>query len=127
MLVAVEDHVVICEVLNKGETKMIITTTNCIEGKEIVEYRGIVFGEVIEGVNALKDFVAGMSDFFGGRCETYEQELMRARSEALMEMQDRAYRLGADAVIGVKMDYEVLGTANSMLMVTCSGTAVILR
>lgn len=104
---------------------MIITTTNQIEGKKIKEYKGIVFGEVIAGVNFVKDFTAGLSDIFGGRSRTYEDELINARHQALAEMQQRAYELGADAVIGVDIDYEVLGS--SMLMVTSSGTAVVLE
>lgn len=103
---------------------MLITTTNNIDGKEVGEYVGIVFGEVITGVNMFKDFAAGMRNIFGGRTKSYESELAQAREEALFEMEQRARLMGADAVIGVKMDYEVLGTDNGMLMVTCSGTAV---
>lgn len=103
---------------------MIITTTANIDGKEIIEYKGIVFGEVITGINILKDIGAGLRNFFGGRSEGYEQELLKARNEALDEMAERAKSIGADAVVGVKMDYEVLGADNGMLMVTCSGTAV---
>ncbi|MBC2575159.1 putative heavy metal-binding protein [Peptostreptococcus canis] len=103
---------------------MIITTTANIDGKEIIEYKGIVFGEVITGINILKDIGAGLRNFFGGRSEGYEQELLKARNEALDEMAERAKSMGADAVVGVKMDYEVLGADNGMLMVTCSGTAV---
>lgn len=106
---------------------MIITTTQSIEGREISEYMGIVFGEVVTGVNFLKDFGAGLRDFFGGRSSGYENELMRAREEALDEIEERARRLGADAVVGCKMDYEVLGQNGSMLMVTVSGTAVRLK
>lgn len=106
---------------------MIITTTQSIEGREISEYMGIVFGEVVTGVNFLKDFGAGLRDFFGGRSSGYENELMRAREEALEEIEERARRVGADAVVGCKMDYEVLGQNGSMLMVTVSGTAVRLR
>ncbi|WP_099950944.1 heavy metal-binding domain-containing protein [Ezakiella peruensis] len=106
---------------------MIITTTQSIEGREISEYMGIVFGEVVTGVNFLKDFGAGLRDFFGGRSSGYENELMRAREEALEEIEERARRMGADAVVGCKMDYEVLGQNGSMLMVTVSGTAVRLR
>lgn len=106
---------------------MIITTTHSIEGREISEYMGIVFGEVVTGVNFLKDFGAGLRDFFGGRSSGYENELMRAREEALEEIEERARRVGADAVVGCKMDYEVLGQNGSMLMVTVSGTAVRLR
>lgn len=104
---------------------MIITTTPSIEGKEIREYRGIVFGEVVSGVNFVKDFAASLSDMFGGRSNTYEDELVNARTRALAEMEARAVRLGANAVVGVDIDYEVLGSGNGMLMVTVSGTAVI--
>ncbi|WP_027399183.1 putative heavy metal-binding protein [Anaerovorax odorimutans] len=104
---------------------MIITTTPKIEGKEIEEYKGIVFGEVISGVDFVKDMVAGLSNFFGGRSNTYESELINAREGALREMEKRAVALGANAVVGVDVDYEVLGSNNGMLMVTVSGTAVI--
>lgn len=106
---------------------MIITTTNSIERKEISEYMGIVYGEVISGVNFLKDLGAGLRDIFGGRSAGYEEELIHARTEAIEEMKDRAQSIGADAVVGCKMDYEVLGQGGSMLMVTISGTAVKLR
>lgn len=106
---------------------MIVTTTPSIEGKKIVEYRGIVFGEVISGVNFVKDFAAGLADFFGGRSSTYEQELMDARENALREMQQRALAMGANAIVGVDFDYEVLGQSGSMLMVTASGTAVVVE
>ena len=108
-------------------TIIIITTTQSIEGREISEYMGIVFGEVVSGVNFLKDLSAGLRDIFGGRSAGYENELMRAREEALYEIQERAKRMGADAVVGCKMDYEVLGQGGSMLMVTVSGTAVRLK
>lgn len=104
---------------------MIITTTPSIEGKEIREYRGIVFGEVVSGVNFVKDFAASLSDMFGGRSNTYEEELVNARTRAIAEMEARAVQLGANAVVGVDIDYEVLGSGNGMLMVTVSGTAVI--
>ncbi|HIW16235.1 MAG TPA: putative heavy metal-binding protein [Firmicutes bacterium] len=103
---------------------MILTTTSTVEGRTIYQYHGIVFGEVISGVNVFKDFAAGLSNFFGGRSSTYENELMRAREEALAELSERAERLGANAVVGIDVDYEVLGTDNGMLMVTVSGTAV---
>ncbi|MGX7030588.1 putative heavy metal-binding protein [Vagococcus zengguangii] len=103
---------------------MIITTTNEVSGKEIASYEGIVFGEVITGINIFKDFGASLRNVFGGRSQGYEDELMSAREEALAEMSQRASSRGADAIIGMKMDYEVLGTDNGMLMVTCSGTAV---
>ena len=103
---------------------MIVTTTPSVEGRRITEYQGVVFGEVIAGVNFVKDFVAGLSNFFGGRSGTYEEELINARQPALDEMEQRAAQLGADAVVGVDIDYEVLGADNGMLMVTASGTAV---
>ncbi len=105
---------------------MIITTTHNIAGKNIREYKGIVFGEVITGVNFFKDFGAGMRNIFGGRSSGYEEELTKAREEALAEMENRAAALGGNAIIGVDIDYEVLGQGN-MLMVSASGTAVILE
>lgn len=104
---------------------MILTTTPQIEGKRIVEYRGIVCGEVISGVNFVKDFMAGIRDFVGGRSETYEDELIRAREGAIAELSRRAQAIGANAVVGIDIDYEVLGQGGSMLMVTASGTAVV--
>lgn len=106
---------------------MIVTTTPTVEGRIIAEYKGIVFGEVISGVNFIKDFAAGLSNFFGGRSGTYEEELISARENALREMENRAMALGADAIVAVDIDYEVLGADNGMLMVTASGTAVRLR
>lgn len=106
---------------------MIVTTTPSVEGKRIVSYQGIVFGEVISGVNVLKDFTAGLSNFFGGRSATYEGELMEARETALRELEQRASEVGANAVVGVNIDYEVLGANNGMLMVTASGTAVVVE
>ena len=96
---------------------MIVTTTPAVEGRKIVAYKGIVFGEVVSGVNFIKDM-------FGGRSGTYEKELQEAREKALAEMSERAAKLGADAVVGVDVDYEVLGETNGMLMVSVSGTAV---
>ena len=104
---------------------MVITTTNDIQDKKVIEYKGIVFGEVISGINMLKDLGANLRNIFGGRSKGYEDELLTARTNALEEMKTRAAALGANAIIGVKMDYEVLGSDNGMLMVTCSGTAVI--
>lgn len=104
---------------------MIITTTPSVEGEKIVEYKGIVFGEVVSGVNFLKDFAAGMRNFFGGRSGSYEEELLAARTQALEEMEKRAEAMGANAVVGVDVDYEVLGADNGMLMVSVSGTAVV--
>ncbi|MDD6255040.1 MAG: putative heavy metal-binding protein [Eubacteriales bacterium] len=104
---------------------MIITTTNSIEGKNILEYRGIVFGEVVSGVNFIKDIAASLSNFFGGRSGSYEDELIKARQNALAEMEQRAASIGANGIVGVDIDYEVLGQDNGMLMVTVSGTAVV--
>lgn len=106
---------------------MVITTTNAVEGKRVIAYKGIVFGEVITGINFIKDFTAGISDFFGGRSKTYESEMIDARINALRELEERAYSLGANAVIGVKIDYETLGQNNGMLMVTAAGTAVVVE
>lgn len=106
---------------------MIITTTPTVEGRKIIEYKTIVFGEVISGVDFIKDFAAGLSNFFGGRSRSYENELIQARLDALSEMQSRAAALGANAVVGVNVDYEVLGQGGNMLMVTASGTAVVIE
>ncbi len=106
---------------------MIIITTPSIEGKDIVEYKGLVFGEVVSGVDFVKDVAAGLSNFFGGRSNTYEDELLNAREKAIAEMERRAERMGANAIVGVDIDYEVLGANNGMLMVTTSGTAVVVR
>lgn len=106
---------------------MIITTTASIEGREISEYKGIIFGEVITGVNFIKDIGASLRDFVGGRSKGYEEELITARNEAIIELERRAIEIGADAVVGAKMDYEVLGQGGSMIMVTISGTAVTLK
>lgn len=103
---------------------MILTTTPTIEGRSIVEYRGVVFGEVIAGVDFLRDIAASIRNFVGGRSGSYEEELIRAREQAMDEMRHRAEQLGADAVVGIDIDYEVLGANNGMLMVTASGTAV---
>lgn len=106
---------------------MIVTTTPTVEGKRIIEYKGIVFGEVVNGVDFVKDFAAGLTNIFGGRSGSYEVELIDARESALAEMEKRAMNLGANAIVGVDVDYEVLGQANNMLMVTASGTAVIVQ
>lgn len=104
---------------------MIVTTTPSVEGKKIIDYKGIVFGEIVSGVDFIKDFAAGLTNFFGGRSSSYEGELIQARESAIAEMVKRAYQLGANAIVGVDVDYEVLGQANNMLMVTVSGTAVV--
>lgn len=104
---------------------MILTTTPAIEGHKIREYKGIVCGEVVAGVNFLKDFGASIRNFIGGRSGSYEGELIKAREKALNEMAERAMRLGANAVVGIDIDYEALGADNGMLMVNVSGTAVV--
>jgi uncharacterized protein YbjQ (UPF0145 family) len=103
---------------------MLVTTTPGIEGKRITRYFGIVTGEAILGANLFKDLFAGIRDIVGGRSATYEAELHRARDIALNELEDQARQLGANAVVGVDLDYEVLGSNNGMLMVSASGTAV---
>lgn len=100
---------------------MIVTTTNSIEGRAIKDYRGVVTGEAILGANVFRDVFAGITDILGGRSGAYEKSLGEARETALREMQERAAELGADAVVGVDLDYEVI---NNMLMVSASGTAV---
>ena len=109
---------------------MIISTTASLDGKKIKEYRGIVFGEVISGIHFSKDFMASITNFVGGRAEEYEQELVDARAEAITEMMDRAKKIGANALIGVKIDVETIGGNDSslaMLMVVASGTAVVVE
>lgn len=108
---------------------MILTTTNTIEGKHVQEYLGIVTGEAILGANLFRDLFAGIRDIVGGRSGAYEKELRRAREIALEEMQQAAAALGANAVIGVDLDYETIemGGGGGMLMVTASGTAVRVR
>lgn len=103
---------------------MILSTTPTIEGRSIIEYKGIVFGEVISGVNFIRDFKASIRNIIGGRSGSYENELIKARTQAMDEMADRAARMGADAVVGIDIDYEVLGENGGMLMVTASGTAI---
>ena len=106
---------------------MIITTTSSIEGRQITDYRGIVTGETIMGANIVRDLFASITDIVGGRSGAYETKLAEARETALREMQERAQGLGANAVVGVDIDYEVLGKAGSMLMVSATGTAVVVR
>ena len=105
---------------------MILTTTPTIDGHKIVEYKGVLFGEVVSGINFIKDYAAGVRNIFGGRSESYENELMTARDNALRELEERAKAAGANAVVGVDIDYEVLGSDNGMIMVTASGTAVVI-
>ena len=107
---------------------MIITTTDHVEGKRVTGYLGIVSGEAVVGTNIFRDLMAGIRDIVGGRAGGYEQELRQAKEAEISEMGDEARRLGADAVVGVDLDYEHLGGGNtSMLMVTANGTAVRLR
>ena len=105
---------------------MIITTTPTIEGYEIREYKGVIFGEVVAGVNIIKDFKASLTNFFGGRSGSYEEELIKLRHNALKELESRAQQIGANAIVGVDIDYETLGNNGSnMLVVIASGTAVV--
>ena len=106
---------------------MLVTTTPSVDGRKIAKYCGVVTGEAILGANIFKDLFAGIRDIVGGRSATYEKELQRARDIALAEVQERARQLGANAVVGIDLDYEVLGAGNSMLMVAASGTAVVLE
>ena len=103
---------------------MLVTTTPIIEGKRIIRYYGIVSGETIIGANVFRDFLAGIRDFVGGRSGAYEEVLRQAKDTAIIEMEEQAARLGANAVIGVDLDYETVGGSGSMLMVTATGTAV---
>ncbi len=107
--------------------KMLITTTNTVEGKKIVKYIGLVTGETIIGANIFKDLFAGIRDIVGGRSGSYEQVLREGKNTAVSEMQQYAASMGANAIIGVDLDYETVGHGGSMLMVTASGTAVILE
>ncbi|MDX5381578.1 MAG: heavy metal-binding domain-containing protein [Rhodobacterales bacterium] len=101
---------------------MIVTTTNSIEGHRIATYHGIVVGEAIMGANVVRDIFAGITDIIGGRSGAYESKLQDARDVALRELEQKAARMGANAVVGVDLDYEIVG--QSMLMVSASGTAV---
>ena len=103
---------------------MILSTTPTLEGKSIREYKGIVVGEAILGANVFRDLFAGIRDIIGGRSGAYEKELARAREIAFEELSERAEKLGANAVVGIDIDYEVVGQNGSMLMVSISGTAV---
>ena len=104
---------------------MLTTTTPTIEGHPVTQYLGIVSGETIIGANVFRDLMAGIRDIVGGRSGSYEKVLTSARETSIREMQERAAALGANAVVGVDLDYEVLGAGNGMLMVTASGTAVV--
>ena len=105
-------------------SRIILTTTNGVDGKQASQYLGIVTGETIIGANIFKDFFAGIRDIVGGRSGSYEKVLREAKDTALAEMTDAALRLGADAIIGIDLDYETVGANGGMLMVTASGTAV---
>ncbi|MBN1789245.1 MAG: heavy metal-binding domain-containing protein [Bacteroidales bacterium] len=106
---------------------LILTTTPNIEGKRITQYHGLVTGEAIIGANIFRDIFAGIRDIVGGRSGSYEEVLREAKENALSEMTENARRLGANAVIGIDLDYEAIGTNGSMLMVTSSGTAVLVE
>lgn len=103
---------------------MLLTTTLTIQGQEIKEYLGIVTGETIIGANFMKDFLAGIRDIIGGRSGSYEKVLREGKETSLKELEERAQQMGANAVVGIDLDYETVGAQGSMLMVTCSGTAV---
>lgn len=105
---------------------MILSTTPTLEGHPIREYRGVVTGETIIGANVFKDFMASISDFFGGRSGSYEKVLREAKDTAMREMTERAENMGCNAVVGIDLDYETVGESGSMLMVTCSGTGVVI-
>lgn len=111
----------------KDERVMLLTTTNTVEGKRVVHYYGVVSGETIIGANIFRDFFASIRDIVGGRSSSYEQVLREAKATALKELQDEVAALGANAVIGIDLDYETVGGNGSMLMVTASGTAVYLE
>ena len=106
---------------------MIYATTSTLQGREVEAYLGIVFGDAVLGVNVFKDLLGGLRDLVGGRSGTYERELGAARDTAMQNLTMQAQSLGADAILGIDMDYEVLGANNGMLMVTASGTAVRLK
>jgi uncharacterized protein YbjQ (UPF0145 family) len=105
---------------------MLVTTTHSVEGRRVREYRGLVMGEAILGANVFRDFFVGIRDIVGGRSGGYEKALREAREIAISEMEAEAARLGADAVIGIDIDYETVGDKGSMLMVSATGTAVVL-
>ena len=106
---------------------MLLTTTNVIDGKSIVRYHGLVSGEAILGANIFRDFFASVRDIVGGRSAAYEAELRKAKDIALGEMREQARHLGANAIVGIDIDYETIGAGSSMLMVTAVGTAVVVE
>jgi uncharacterized protein YbjQ (UPF0145 family) len=111
----------------RGGIEMILTTTPAIEGRQITQYLGVVAGEAILGANVFKDFFANIRDIVGGRSAAYEQELRRARDIAFGEISQAAQELGANAIVGIDVDYETVGPQGSMLMVSVSGTAVVVE
>jgi uncharacterized protein YbjQ (UPF0145 family) len=111
--------------IEKEHSAMLLTTTTVIEGRPVSRYLGVVTGEAIIGANVFRDLFASVRDIVGGRSATYERGLAEARETAMKEMQARATELGANAVVGIDLDYEVLGQNNGMLMVSVSGTAVV--
>ena len=106
---------------------MVLTTTNNIEGKKAVKYLGLVSGDAILGANIFRDFFASIRDIVGGRSAAYEKELRKAKNIALEEMEEQAKSLGANAIVGIDIDYETIGTSSSMLMVSANGTAVVVE
>lgn len=106
---------------------MILSTTNSIEGKKVVKYLGLVSGDAILGANIFRDFFASIRDIVGGRSAAYEKELRKAKDIALIEMREQAKNLGANAIVGIDIDYETIGTNSSMLMVSANGTAVVVE
>ena len=107
---------------------MIIATTNYVPGMEVAEYKGLATGEVVAGINVIKDIGAGIRNLFGGRVQGYEDEIIQARAEALKELEARAEEMGANAVIGVRIDFDALGSdGDNMFLVTVTGTAVVVK
>jgi uncharacterized protein YbjQ (UPF0145 family) len=106
---------------------MILSTTEELQGYEITEYLGLVAGEIVSGANIVRDMMATVTDFVGGRSAAYEEELGKSRESALREIADRARRMGADGVVGLQLDFEVIGGRGAMIMVTAVGTAVRIR
>ncbi len=108
---------------------MLMSTTSTLEGKNIKEYRGIVFGEVVNGINFTKDFLASITNFVGGRSKEYEEEIVNARADAVKEMMDRAKKIGANGLVGIKIDVETISVNENgvMLLVVATGTAVVVE
>ena len=108
---------------------MLMSTTSTLEGKKIKEYRGIVFGEVVNGINFTKDFLASITNFVGGRSKEYEEELVNSRADAINEIMERAKKIGANGLVGVKVDVETISVNENgvMLLVVASGTAVVVE